>query len=123
MKYVAILDTDEFKDFKFFEDADGKYLAVKDANAKSNEWLPLHFETLEKKVADLEAAKDTQRPTANLVVAGPAKAGQVYASCSICDRAWVFSERRTKKSLHAHMLEETPYCNCGAKFVGVVEDY
>ena len=68
-------------------------------------------------------AKDTPRPTANLVVAGPAKAGHVYASCSICNRAWLFSERSTKKSLHAHMLEETPYCNCGAKFVGVIEKH
>ena len=53
MKYIAILDTDEFKDFKFFEDADGKYLAVKDANSESNEWLPLHFEALDISVRQL----------------------------------------------------------------------
>lgn len=50
MKYIAIVDTDEFKDFEFFEDADGKYLAVKDVNAKSNKWLPLHFEALTEQV-------------------------------------------------------------------------
>ena len=48
MKYKAIIDTDEFKDFKFFEDADGKYLVVKDANAESGEWIALHFEEIEK---------------------------------------------------------------------------
>ena len=47
MKYIAIIDTDEFKDFKFFEDADGKYLVAKDANAKSEEWIPLHFIDIE----------------------------------------------------------------------------
>ena len=47
MKYTAIIDTDEFKDLKFFEDADGKYLAVKDANAKSDEWIALHFKEVE----------------------------------------------------------------------------
>lgn len=43
MKYIAIIDTDDYKDFKFFEDADGKYLIAKDANAKNDEWISLHF--------------------------------------------------------------------------------
>lgn len=43
MKFIAIIDTDDYKDFKFFEDADGKYLVVKDANAKYDEWIALHF--------------------------------------------------------------------------------
>ena len=43
MKYIAIIDTDDYKDFKFFEDAEGKYLIVKDANAKCEEWINLHF--------------------------------------------------------------------------------
>lgn len=43
MKYKAIIETDDYKDFKFFEDTDGKYLVVKDANAKYDEWISLHF--------------------------------------------------------------------------------
>jgi len=43
MKYTAIIDTDKFSNFKFFEDADGKYLVARDANAEPAEWLPLHF--------------------------------------------------------------------------------
>lgn len=43
MKYIAIIDTDDFEDFKFFEDGNGKYLAVKDANAKPDEWVALQF--------------------------------------------------------------------------------
>lgn len=43
MKYIAIIDTDNYKDFKFFEDANGKYLVARDANAKYDEWISLHF--------------------------------------------------------------------------------
>ena len=43
MKYKAIIETDEFKDFEFYEDADGKYLAVKDKNAKYEDFMALHF--------------------------------------------------------------------------------
>ena len=43
MKYIAVIDTDDFEDFKFFEDGNGKYLAVKDANAKPDEWMALQF--------------------------------------------------------------------------------
>lgn len=43
MKYIAVIDTNDYKDFKFFEDADGKYLVARDANAESDEWIALHF--------------------------------------------------------------------------------
>lgn len=43
MKYIAVIDTNDYKDFEFFEDADGKYLAVKDKNAKYEEFMALHF--------------------------------------------------------------------------------
>ena len=43
MKYIAIIDTDNYKDFKFFEDANGKYLVARDAGAESDEWIALHF--------------------------------------------------------------------------------
>ncbi len=43
MKYIAVIDTDDYENFKFFEDASGKYLAVKDANAKDGEWMVLPF--------------------------------------------------------------------------------
>jgi outer membrane protease len=43
MKYIAIIDTDDYENFEFFEDATGKYLAVKDVNAKDDEWMALQF--------------------------------------------------------------------------------
>lgn len=50
MKYIATIDTDEFKDFEFFEDADGKYLVARDAGAESDEWIALHFKEAESEV-------------------------------------------------------------------------
>lgn len=47
MKYIAIIDTDDFKDFEFFEDGNGKYLVTKDAGAVNNEWIPLYFKECE----------------------------------------------------------------------------
>ncbi len=43
MKYVAIIDTDEYKNFKFFEDGCGEYLVARDENAQFNEWVRLPF--------------------------------------------------------------------------------
>lgn len=48
MKYIAVIDTDDYKDFKFYEDADGEYLIARDANAEPDEWIPLHFIKAEK---------------------------------------------------------------------------
>lgn len=45
MKYIAIIDTDDYENFEFFEDATGKYLAVKDVNAKYDEWMVLHIKS------------------------------------------------------------------------------
>ena len=47
MKYIAIIDTDDYKDFEFFEDGNGKYLVTKDASAKNDEWIPLYFKECE----------------------------------------------------------------------------
>jgi hypothetical protein len=43
MKYIATIDTDNFEDFKFFEDATGKFLIVKDVNSSPDEWIALYF--------------------------------------------------------------------------------
>lgn len=44
MKYKAIIETNNYKDFEFFEDASGKYMVGKDAGAAtSDEWIPLYF--------------------------------------------------------------------------------
>ena len=43
MKYKTIVDTEEFKDFKFFEDGIGKYMIGKDAGAAQDGWMPLYF--------------------------------------------------------------------------------
>jgi len=51
MKYIAIIDTDDYKDFEFFEDGNGKYMAVKDAGATANGgWIPLYFKVLEQEL-------------------------------------------------------------------------
>lgn len=43
MKYKAIIETDNYKDFEFFEDGNGKYIHGIDANAANNEWIPVYF--------------------------------------------------------------------------------
>lgn len=43
MKYKAIIETDNFKNFEFFEDGNGKYIHGIDAGAVNNEWIPLYF--------------------------------------------------------------------------------
>ena len=47
MKYIAVLDTDDYEDFEFFEDGKEKYLHVVDANAENGEWIYLPFRPLE----------------------------------------------------------------------------
>lgn len=42
MKYIAIIETDDFEDFEFFEDGNGKYIHGIDAGAIDNEWIPLY---------------------------------------------------------------------------------
>lgn len=37
MKYKAVIETDDYKDFKFFEDGNGKYMVAKDAGATASE--------------------------------------------------------------------------------------
>lgn len=49
MKYTAVLDTDDFKDFEFFEDGNGKYLHAIDAGAINGEWIYLPFKPIEQK--------------------------------------------------------------------------
>lgn len=43
MKYIAIIETDDFEDFEFFEDGNGKYLHAIDAGSVNGEWIPLYF--------------------------------------------------------------------------------
>lgn len=46
MKYMAVLDTDDYEDFDFFEDGNGKYLHAVDAGATNGEWIYLPFKPL-----------------------------------------------------------------------------
>ena len=57
MRYIAIIDADKFSNFKCFEDADGKYLVAKDANAEIDEWLPLHFTEIPDNATNLDVLK------------------------------------------------------------------
>ena len=43
MKYKAIIETDDFEDFEFFEDGNGKYIRGIDAGAVNNEWIVVYF--------------------------------------------------------------------------------
>lgn len=43
MKYVAVIDTDDFEDFGFFEDGNGKYLHAIDEGSVDGEWICLYF--------------------------------------------------------------------------------
>lgn len=43
MRYKAVIETDDYKDFKFFEDGNGKYIQGIDAGAVNNEWIVLYF--------------------------------------------------------------------------------
>jgi hypothetical protein len=43
MKYKAIIETDDIKNFEFFEDGIGKYMVGKDAGAAQDGWMPLYF--------------------------------------------------------------------------------
>ena len=43
MKYKAIIETDEFEDFGFFEDGNGKYLHAIDTGSVNGEWIALYF--------------------------------------------------------------------------------
>ena len=47
MKYIAVLDTDDFYDFDFFEDGKEKYLHAIDAASENGEWIYLPFKPLE----------------------------------------------------------------------------
>ena len=43
MKYKAVIETDEFEDFEFFEDGNGKYIHGIDAGSVNGEWIALYF--------------------------------------------------------------------------------
>jgi len=43
MKYEAVIETNDYKDFEFFEDGSGKYIHGIDAGAVNNEWIALYF--------------------------------------------------------------------------------
>ena len=43
MKYIAVIDTDDFEDFEFFEDGNGVYLHAIDAGSVNGEWIALYF--------------------------------------------------------------------------------
>ena len=43
MKYNAIIETDDFEDFEFFEDGCGKYIRGIDAGSVNGEWIALYF--------------------------------------------------------------------------------
>ena len=61
MKYKAIIETDDFEDFEFFEDGNGKYIRGIDAGAVNNEWIAVYFteckqeNVLDKIRAEIEA--------------------------------------------------------------------
>lgn len=53
MKYKAVIETDDFEDFQFFEDGSGKYIRGIDAGAVNNEWIPLYFTECEQEHCEI----------------------------------------------------------------------
>ena len=43
MKYETTIETDEFEDFEFYEDGNGKYIHGIDAGSVNGEWIALYF--------------------------------------------------------------------------------
>ena len=66
MKYRAVIETDGYEDFEFFEDGNGKYIHGIDAGSQNNEWIALYFteceqeSVLDKIRAEIEQAADKQ---------------------------------------------------------------
>ena len=52
MKYKAIIETDDFENFKFFEDGNGKYIHGIDAGAVNDEWIVLYFTEYQEHLLD-----------------------------------------------------------------------
>lgn len=50
MKYKTVIETDYYKEFKFFEDGNGKYVVAKDAGVTASEWIPLYFTECEQEL-------------------------------------------------------------------------
>lgn len=94
MKYIAVLDTNDFEDFEFFEDGNGKYLHAIDAGAINGEWIYLPFKPLEQ--------ESQIRPKGHWIDIGEL---EPWYRCSECDEK-VFGKYRH-------------YCpNCGADMRG-----
>lgn len=54
MKYKAVIETDDYKNFEFFEDGNGKYMVGKDAGATPFDgWIPLYFTECEEESAPM----------------------------------------------------------------------
>ena len=92
MKYKAIIETDDYKDFEFYEDGIGKFLAVKDANAtKYGGWIPLYF-------------TEYQEPKMGHWIRKRDKFGRTFGVCSECN--------------HLQYAGELNYCPyCGIKMI------
>lgn len=63
MKYKAIIETDDFEDFEFYEDGNGKYMIVYDSTGvKNSGWIPLYFTECENEPdKDVEYEKDLNK--------------------------------------------------------------
>jgi len=69
MKYVAFIDTDDIKNLKFYEDANGKYLVARDTNAEPDEWIALHFTEAENNgTVSLEKLDEVAKETARHLI-------------------------------------------------------
>ena len=64
MKYEAVIETDDYEDFEFFEDGNGKYIHGIDAGAVNNEWIALYFTEVEQEnILDKIRAEIEHLPT------------------------------------------------------------
>lgn len=83
MKYKTVIETDDFEDFKFFEDGNGKYIHGIDAGAENNEWIALYFTECEQEPKEVFYSGD-----------GYADGEIVYdmAECPNCGREFEYGD-------------------------------
>ena len=87
MKYKAIIDTDEFKDFEFFEDGIGKYVVGKDAGATQDGWIPLYFTEVKEESENENVLNKVRAEIDNL---------EEGISSYYNDRPWLFKDEVLK---------------------------
>jgi hypothetical protein len=104
MKYKTIIETDDYKNFEFFEDGNGKYIHGIDAGAVNNEWIALYFTECEQEIKTghwiLQPSNKEQ-----------GERDFIWWKCSECGQVIYSDTEKDRREYHA-------FCGrCGTKMV------